>query len=205
MNRRLILTLVIGLAMLISSHGSAASPWVGTIRGGGELILSGPGNGQIQEARLHWNLKLDRDDVFNGHVSIMERLADGTKRNFRLSKHDLQTLKTSVSPGSFFRCTERSVQVVGLTEFEKIVVTFHENPNTIKYEITDLFKNEDEDGYFISSTEFAVPLDGRLTLECEASEALPEDQISDQISEDGWHTTEPRKIFLPVVSAVPGD
>lgn len=203
--QKLMIILVIGLAMLIVSNGSAASPWVGTIRGGGELVLDGSGNGQVQEAHLHWNLKLDQEDVFNGHVSIMERLSDGTKRNFHLSKHDLQTLKTSEAPGSFFNCADGEVQVISLTNFEKIVVSFRANPNTIRYEITDLFKQEGDEGYFISSTGNALPLDGRLTLECDASGSLPTDEPAEQISEDGWHTATPRKIFLPVVSAVPSD
>lgn len=201
MKTRLILTLVIGLTMLISSDGSAASPWVGTIRGGGKLILDGAGNGQVQEARIQWNLKVDEEGVFNGHVSIREMLDDGAMRNFHISKRDLQTVKTSVPPGSFFKCVERSVQVIGLTELEQIVVTFQENPNTIEYKITDRSKIEGEEGYLISSTESAVLLDGRLTLECDASVELP----GEQIPEGGQRTTEPLNIYLPVVSTVSGD
>ena len=201
MTRRLMLTLVIALAMLISTDGNAASPWIGTIRGGGDLILNGAGNGQVQEARVHWNLRVDQEGVFSGHVSIMERLDGGAKRNFRISKRDLQTLNTSVPPGSFFNCKERTVQVIGLTELEQIVVTFHENPDTVEYEITDRSKIEGAEGYFISGTNSAVLLDGRLTLECDASVELP----GEQIPEDSPRTTEPLNIYLPVVSTVSGE
>ena len=201
MKTRLILTLVIGLTMLISTDGSAASPWVGTIRGGGKLILDGAGNGQVQEARIQWNLKVDQEGVFNGHVSIREMLDDGAMRNFDVSKRDLQTVKTSVPPGSFFKCAERSVQVIGQTELEQIVVTFHENPDTIEYEITDRSKIEGAEGYFISGTNAAVPLDGRLTLECDASVELP----GEQIPEDSQRATEALNIYLPVVTTVSGD
>jgi hypothetical protein len=198
MTRRLMLTLVIGLSMLISTDGNAASPWVGTIRGGGQLVLEGSGSGQVREARIHWNLKVDKEGVFNGHVSIMEVLNDGTKRSFQISKSDLQTVKTSLPPGSFFKCAERLVQVIGLTEREQIVVTFHENPNTIEYEITDRNKGESDEGYLVSATDSAELLDGRLTLECDPSVELP----GEQIPADSQRTTEPQKIFLPVVSGV---
>lgn len=201
MKKRLILTLVIGLTMLISTDGNAASPWVGTVRGGGKLILDGAGNGQVQEARIHWNLKVDQDGVFNGHISITVMPDVGAKRSFHVSKSDLQTVKTSVPPGSFFKCEERSVQVIGLTEFEKIVVTFHENPNTIEYKITDLNKSEGDEGYLISATESAELLDGRLTLECDPSVELP----GEQIPEEGQLRKAPLNVYLPVVSTVSED
>ena len=196
MKRSLTLSILLVCLILTTAEGYAGGPWSKTIRGAGTLSYVQSGNGKTigVESHVVWNVKVNTESgEINGHVSIFEKLEDGTTRHFRLSSDQMQTEGNPEELPAFFCELDgqktRSVRVVGVTDKETIAVLFDEQAKTIKYDVFYAPTNPNDDSSATIGTGGPADLDGHMYLDCgEESQVGQQGRIADS-----------SKIFLPIV------
>lgn len=202
MKRLLTLSILLVCLILTTTDGYAGGPWGKKIRGAGTLSYEQQVDGQTTgvESHIVWNIKLNTESgEINGHLSITEKLEDGTMRHFRLSSDQMQTEGNPPDSPTFFcefnGVKTPSVRVVGVTDKETIVVLFDAQEKTIQYEVSYAPVNPNDDSSTTIGTGDPVSLDGHMMLDCgEESQVSQQGRISASSS-----------IYLPIVLSESGN
>lgn len=197
MKRLLTLSILMVCLIFTITDGYAGGPWGKTIRGAGTLSYVQSVSGQTigVESHIVWNIKVNTESgEINGHVSIFEKLADGTTRHFRLASDQIQTEGNPEELPTYFCELDgkktREVRIVGDTDNERIVVIF-DNEEEIKIEYFVIYKNvnPNDDSATTIGTGGPAELDGHIYLDCgEESQVGQQGRMSDS-----------SKIYLPIM------
>jgi hypothetical protein len=197
MKRLLTLSILLLVCLILTPTVSyAGGPWGKTIRGAGTLSYEQSVLSQTigVESHIVWNVKVNTESgEINGHVSIFEKLEDGTTRHFRLSSDQMQTEGNPEELPTYFCELDgqkiRSVRVVGVTDKETIAVLFDEQAKTVDYEVSYAPTNPNDDSATRIGTGGPADLEGHMYLDCGE-----ESQVGQQ-----GRKADSSKIFLPIV------
>jgi hypothetical protein len=197
MKRLWIISISLVCLILTTTGSSAGGPWGIRFRGGGQLTFNNTINGQQTDAHITWNFKLSDDPVpeINGHLSITEKLGDGSRRNFRLSGEQIETGGDPLNgQHTYFHCdsTPQEVRFEGfISENRMITVTFQEPDDVVSYEVIDPFNSSAS----LTDTGGFQQLNGHVLLECgQGSQNSQQGRISGSSS-----------IYLPIVLSQSGN
>lgn len=159
------------LVMPVYAAKGGLSPWLVEFKGkatvqGGDLSSYG-----VDEADLHWNYKLAEDKTVHGNLAIVERLSDGSSRQFNLPGPDVLPVGDEAARPVLFNCAggsgdARSVRVEG-TDGKGYTVAAHFRdadhdpyPNTVWYWVMD------DEGNYVSNTNGRLELGGEFMMVC---------------------------------------
>lgn len=205
MKRLSIISILLVCLIFTAFDGHAGGPWGKSIRGSGTLNYEGQDNGQTigVESHIVWNIKLNTESgEINGHLSISEKLENGTMRHFRLSSDQMQTEGNPADSPTYF-CEingqmTRTARVVGVTDKETIKVLFDDASKTVLYEVSYAPTNPNTDSSTTIGTGDPISLNGRMTLDCgDTSQNSQTGRISDSTSNGS--------IYLPIILSPSGN
>lgn len=151
------------LLIFVASVAYAGGPWKVKIEGNGYLF--GPFYGGVVKTDIGWNMKYNADSgQVKGQLNIVETLADGSNRHFKLSGYQVYPVGDPTAKPIVIKCNE--VRVEGFDDSGRAISAHFRPPSHPIYPNTIWYWVKDSSGAFISNTFARLPLSSTLSMSC---------------------------------------
>jgi len=148
----------------LATTAYTGGPWTVKIEGNG--IVVGPYNG-VDEADIGWNFKWNEaTGEVHGQVNIVEKLSDGSVRQFKLRGYQVFDVGNPTVRPILFNCDTYEVRVEGDDDEGRRIAAHFRSDDNLSYPNTVWYWVKDADGTEITNTNARLDVSNPFWIEC---------------------------------------